>query len=176
MGLWLYLLHCDCRDKSSYLLQPRPKRCRLVSLGHKTTSFWPFYFFKSLPKTMSFGTKSLIQTTSFWISDLKQFQNNVVLDSDNPKRRHFGMCARIKKISLPFLLSFKPKQTLTLPTIVQEKKGQKINQNSQENCKKISKTRKNLSFPLIFASFLYFYFFFFTFLMILVHDLAYANK
>ena len=86
-SFFFFGLHCDCRDKSSYLLQPRPKRCRLVSLGHKTTSFWPFYFFKSLPKTMSFGTKSLIQTTSFWISDLKQFQNNIVLDSDNPKRR-----------------------------------------------------------------------------------------
>ena len=48
------------------------------------------------------------------------------------------------------------KTNLTLPTTVEVKKRLKINQNSQENCKKILEKRKNLSFPLIFASFLYF--------------------
>ena len=52
----------------------------------KTTSFRPFlFFFKSLPKMTSFGTKSLIHTMSFWISDLKQFQNEIVLDYGSPK-------------------------------------------------------------------------------------------
>ena len=46
----------NCRNESSCFLQIRPKRHRLVSLGHKTTSFWPFYFF------------------------LKPIQNDVVLD------------------------------------------------------------------------------------------------
>ena len=45
----------------------------------KQRRFGLFYFFKSLPKKKLFGTKSLIQMTSFWISDLKQFQNDVVL-------------------------------------------------------------------------------------------------
>ena len=38
----------NCRNESSCFLQIRPKRHRLVSLGHKTTSFWPFYFFFKL--------------------------------------------------------------------------------------------------------------------------------
>ena len=68
------------------------------SLGDiKRCRFDLFYFLKSLPKTTSFGTKSLIQTTSFWISDLKQFKKDVVLESSSPKRRRFRMCAGIKK-------------------------------------------------------------------------------
>ena len=71
-------------------------------------------FFKTYTKRHHFGFKSLIQTTSFCISDLKQFQNDVVLNcsavkkkkcSDiqndvvlyqkGPKRRHFS-CRTLK--------------------------------------------------------------------------------
>ena len=97
----------NCRNESSCLLQTRPKRSCLVSLRHKTTSFWSFYlFFKPiqndvvldlshLSKRRRFGFKSLIQTTSFWISDLKQFQNDVVLNCHSPKRRRFS-CRTLK--------------------------------------------------------------------------------
>ena len=82
----------NCRNGSFCLLQTRPKRRRLVSPGHKTTSFWLFYFFfKTYTKRRRFGFKSLIQTTSFWISDLKKFQNDVVLNCHSPKRRRFGL-------------------------------------------------------------------------------------
>ena len=57
----------NCRNESSCLQQTRPKRRRLVSLIHKTTSFWSFYFY------------------------FKPIQNDVVLDlSHLSKRRHFG--------------------------------------------------------------------------------------
>ena len=67
----------------------------------KRRRFGLFKFFKTPPKTTSFGTKSLIQTTSFWISDLKQFQNDVVLDFGSPKQCRFGMCRELKKKLLP---------------------------------------------------------------------------
>ena len=53
----------------------------------------------NLSKMASFwiSCKSLIQTTSFWISDLKHFQNDTILDSGCPKRHHFGMFAGFKK-------------------------------------------------------------------------------
>ena len=68
----------------------------------KRRRFGLFYFFKTPPKTTSFGTKSLIQTTSFWISDLKQFQNDVVLDFGSPKQCRFGMCRELKKKTTTF--------------------------------------------------------------------------
>ena len=82
---------CVCRDEGSCLQELRPKRRR----------FGLFYFLKTPPKMTSFGTKSLIQMTSFWISDLKQFQKNVVLDSSSPKRCRFRMWRELKKILLP---------------------------------------------------------------------------
>ena len=67
----------------------------------KRRRFGLFYFFKTPPKTTSFGTKSRIQTTSFWISELKQFQNDVILDFGSPKQCCFGMCRELKKKLLP---------------------------------------------------------------------------
>ena len=87
----------NCRNESSCLLQTRPKRRHLVSLRHKTTSFWFFFFFffksiqndvvldlSHLPKRRRFELPQS-KTTSFWTATV---QNNVVLDCSGVKKKN----------------------------------------------------------------------------------------
>ena len=87
-----------CRDEGSCLLELKLKRRHLVSLGHKTTLFWPFFFFffKTPPKRHRFGMcRELKKNTD-------AFQNDAVLYHKCPKRRRLG-CRTIEIVFLGVL-------------------------------------------------------------------------
>ena len=160
-----------CRDEGSCLLEHRQKRCRLVSLGHKTTSFWPFFIFlKPLPKRHRFGMcRELKKKTA-------AFQNDAVLYHKCPKRRRLG-CRTLEIVFLgvPTLI-FALFQAKINPNTPNNGIREERAENQPKQPRKLWKQGKISYFHWYLLPFSTFNFFFLHFLMILVHDLAYANE